>query len=224
LTQGSADWPRPQLTVDLVVLSLWDDDLKLLLIRRGEPPFAGSWALPGGFVRIAEDEGIDDAAHRELAEETGLPRGAAPLRQLHTFGEPGRDPRGRVISVAYWALVRPDLAPLVTAGTDAAAVEWRSLTELPPLAFDHADMVAFALARIRAGIQTTDLAFALVPPAFTARDLRAVFEVVQGAPIDPGNFRRRLRRMQEDGVITEAPGRRRTGARPARLYRFVSDS
>src|SRR5262245_10128017 len=149
------DYPRPSVAVDLVVFTILDADLKVLLIRRGEQPFKGKWALPGGFLRVGttpaqQGEDLDEAAARELAEETSLPKGSAYLEQLYTFGKPGRDPRGRVISVAYYALVRPTLAPLVRAGGDAADAGWRSVTEIGELdlAFDHQQILELAKARI----------------------------------------------------------------------------
>ena len=219
------DYPRPSVAVDLVIFTVIDTDLKLLLIRRGESPFEGDWALPGGFVRVGDavndqGESVAEAAHRELAEETGLPRGSAWLEQLYTFGAPYRDPRMRVISVAWYALVRPDLAPLITAGTDAWETRWWSMTELPPLAFDHPEMVRAALKRVRGKIDYAPIAFELVPPTFTISELRQVFEAIKGGTYDRGNFRRRFNRMLEDGTIALAPGKRQTTSRPARVYAF----
>jgi 8-oxo-dGTP diphosphatase len=131
------DYPRPMVTVDAVVLSMREGKRHVLLIRRGRPPFEGAWALPGGFVGI--DEPLETAAERELAEETGL-TGVA-LRQLHTFGDPGRDPRGRSISVVYWGEAPADAA--VMGGDDAAEAGWFPLDALPPLAFDHAKVVEY---------------------------------------------------------------------------------
>ena len=220
-------FPKPSVTVDIVVLTNIDADLKVLLIRRKGPPFRGSWALPGGFVRVGDafdDQGedLDEAAHRELAEETGLPRGSAFLEQLQAFGKAGRDPRMRIISVAFYALVRPDLAPFVRAGTDAAEADWVSVAELHarPLAFDHSEMIRAALTRVREKLESTNIAFELVPKTFSIAELRAVFEVIHGEAYDPGNFRRRFNRLLEDGVIEQAPGKRITGSRPAKVYRF----
>ncbi len=222
-------YPRPSVTVDIVLLTVRDTDLKVLLIERGEPPYRGYWALPGGFVRVAHkpgDQGEDlvDAAHRELSEETGLPAHSARLEQLATFGAPGRDPRMRVISVAYTALLRPELANLVEAGTDAAAACWVSLaSELPELqlAFDHRAILQTALARMRSRVDRSAIAFELVPRTFTIAELRAVYEAIVGHEYDAGNFRRRFLRMQTDGIIEQAPGKRHTASKPARVYRFV---
>ena len=225
----SYEWPRPSVAVDLVIFTVRDADLKILLIRRGVEPFAGRWALPGGFVRVSDDpddqgESLADAAHRELAEETGLPVGSTWLGQLGAYGQPGRDPRGRVISVAWYALVRPDLAPLVHAGSDAAEARWFSVGEeldLATLAFDHAQIVADALARVRSQLDRTTISFELVPPAFTAAELRAVYGAIGGRPPDKGNFQRRFRRLVADGLVERAPGSRPTATRPAAVYRFV---
>jgi len=224
----AADYPRPSVTVDVAVLTVVDSDLKVLLIERAEPPFAGCWALPGGFVQVSDDddqgESIDDTAHRELAEETGLPPRSVFLEQLYTFGEPRRDPRTRVITVAYYALVRPDLVPRVCAASDAAQARWWSVgSEIPSieLAFDHDRILSRAVERVRGKIDHAPIAFELVPPTFTIAELRAVYEAIKGTHYDPGNFRRRFMRMQTDGVIRQAPGRRQTGTKPARVYRFV---
>ena len=219
------DYPRPAVAVDLVIFTVIDTDLKLLLIRRGQEPFEGRWALPGGFVRVGdavEDQGesVEEAAHRELYEETGLPAGSAWLEQLYTFGAPYRDPRMRVISVAWCALIRPDLAPLVTAGTDARDAQWWSLTQRPALAFDHNKMVSMALDRVRGKLDYTPIAFELVPPTFTISELREVFEAIKGGAYDRGNFRRRFNRMLQDETIILAPGKRQTASRPARVYAF----
>lgn len=219
------DFPRPSLTVDLVVLTIDDCDLKLLTILRNEPPFKDRWALPGGFVRVGpsrvdQGEDLDQAAERELAEETGLPRGSVFLEQLRTFGTPGRDPRMRVISVAYYALVRPTLAPLVRPGGDVGKVRWQSVAEGPGLAFDHDLIVTTAIERIRTEIDRSHIAFELVPETFTIQQLRAVHEVIKGAPLDPGNFRKRFLRMLDDGILEPARGKRLTASKPAQVYRF----
>ena len=219
------DYPRPAVTVDLVVLTLVDTDLKVLLVQRREHPFKDCWALPGGFLRVGDtrkDQGedLEEAARRELQEETRLDPRQIYLEQLYTFGGAGRDPRMRVVTVAYYAQVRPDLAPFVEAGGDAAHAGWHSLGKLPPLAFDHAQIVERAIERVRGKIDYSNLAFELVPPTFTIAELRAVREVLKGKNYDPGNFRRRFQRMLTDGVIARAPGKRHTASKPALVYRF----
>lgn len=223
----AADYPRPSVAVDIVVLTILDADLKVLLIRRKNHPFKGAWALPGGFVRVADSaddrgEDLDDAATRRLSEETRLPRGAVFLEQLHTFGKANRDPRTRVISVAYYALVRPDLAPFVGAGVDAEDAGWRSTRELDAieLAFDHREIVDLAIERVRSKLDSTDIAFELVPEHFSIPELRAVYEVINGTPYDPGNFRRKFNRLLAEGVLEKAPGKRITASKPAQVFRF----
>ena len=195
-------------------------------MRRSEHPFKDCWALPGGFVKVMESrhqqgEDVDEAAARELHEETRLDPRNVYLEQLYTFGKAGRDPRMRVVTVAYYALVRPDLAPFVEAGGDVYGATWHSAGKLPKLAFDHAEIIEMAIERVRGKIDYTNLAFELVPPTFTIAELRAVHEVLKGAHYDPGNFRRRFQRMLTDGVIARAPGKRHTASKPALVYRFV---
>lgn len=225
------DYARPSVTVDMVVFTIVDFDLKLLLIERGQEPFVGCWALPGGFVRVGDgldDQGedIDDAAARELKEETGLSTRDVFLEQLYTFGKAGRDPRGRVVSVAYYALVPADVVPRVRAGDDASDATWISVSRLErvELAFDHAEIIDLAVERIAGKIEyDLRLAMSLVPRSFTKAELRRVFEVVTGNDYDKSNFNKRFNRMIEDGVIVDAPGMRlATGpGRPASLYAFA---
>lgn len=221
-------YARPAVTVDIVIFTVVDCELKVLLVSRSEHPFKGCLALPGGFVRVGDaqaDQGedLDRAAERELAEETGLPRGAAFLEQLGAFGKAGRDPRMRVISVAYFALVRPTLVPLVRPGGDASAVQWVTVSDAldAALAFDHHEILSAALARLRREVDTGTIAFALVPEAFSIPELRVVHQVIKGAPLDPGNFRKRFQRMLEEGVLAPAPGKRLTASKPAKVYRLV---
>jgi 8-oxo-dGTP diphosphatase len=206
------DYPHPAVTTDVVVFTVADDLLKLLLIRRRAAPFKGRWALPGGFVEI--DESIDASAARELEEETGL-RGIY-LEQLYTFGAPKRDPRERVISVAYYAL-----APLrglsLKAGSDAADAAWHEIDALPTLAFDHADIVAMARERLRAKIEYSDLGLMFMPESFTLSEVQGLYETVSGQPRDKRNFRKWLLSLD---VIEETGEMRAEGAhRPAKLYR-----
>jgi 8-oxo-dGTP diphosphatase len=204
--------------VDLVVLTIRSDELCALLVRRGLPPFKGRWALPGGFVLADED--LARAASRELGEETGLAELPVHLEQLGTYGDPRRDPRGRVVSVAYLALA-PDL-PTPEAGTDAAAAMWRpverSLTDPGRLAFDHHRILSDGVERARAKLEYTPLGAAFCPEDFTIAELRRVYEVVWGAPLDPRNFHRKATSTRGFLIPT---GRRtvRDGGRPAQLYR-----
>ena len=208
--------PPFAVTVDLVVLTLTGDTLCALLIRRGIEPYLGGWALPGGFV--LPDEDLETAARRELAEETGLPPGSVHIEQLAGYGDPGRDPRMRVVTLAYLALA-PDL-PVPRAGTDAADARWAPVRELAPeeLAFDHAKILADGLERARAKLEYTPLATAFCPPEFTVAELRRVYELVWDTRLDPRNFHRKV--TGADGLL-EATGRTTTrdGGRPAQLYR-----
>jgi len=217
-----------QVAVDIVIFTILDADLKVLLRRRRSPPFEDAWSLPGSFVRLdqaREDEDLEDVAQRCLSQETRLAPGSVFMEQLYTFGRAGRDPRGRVISVAYYALVRPNLAPFVASGENDNEAIWRSVTELDRLsvAFDHGDMLAVALKRIRGKIDYSPIAFELVPETFSIPELRAVFEVIKGTTYDPGNFRRRFNRMVSDGLIERAPGKRITASKPAQVFRFVRE-
>ncbi len=203
-------------TVDLVVLTIRDGELCALLIRRGAPPFRGRWALPGGFVRIDEDLG--QAAVRELREETGVEATAAHLEQLASYGAPKRDPRGRVVTVAYLALL-PDL-PAPVAGSDAAGAAWRPVAELKPssLAFDHDRILADGVERARAKLEYTPLGAAFCPPEFTIAELRSVYEAVWRTTLDPRNFHRKVTTTAGFVVPT---GRSTIGerGRPAQLFR-----
>jgi 8-oxo-dGTP diphosphatase len=207
-----SDFPPFAVTVDLVVLTVRSDALCALLVRRGEAPFRGRWALPGGFVRV--DESVDAAAARELVEETGV--SGLHLEQLATYGEPRRDPRMRVVSVAYLALA-PDL-PVPVAGTDAAAASWVPVAEVSSLAFDHSRILADGVERARAKLEYTSLGTAFCPAEFTVAELRRVYEIVWGVSLDPRNFHRKV-----TGVpgLLEATGETTTrdGGRPAALFR-----
>ncbi len=209
-------FPPVAVTVDLVVLTLRRGALHVLLVERGEEPFRGRLALPGGFVR--PDETLDDAAARELAEETGLRDVPGHLEQLRSYGDPARDPRMRVVSVAYLALA-PDL-PEPAAGTDAADARWVPVARASgsALAFDHRVILADGVERARAKLEYTSLATAFCPPEFTVADLRAVYEAVWGAELDPRNFHRKV--TSTPGLLVDT-GRTRTEGRgrPAALYR-----
>jgi 8-oxo-dGTP diphosphatase len=205
----------PRLTVDCVVFgfALSENALKVLLIRRGNAPFAGQWALPGGFVE--PDESLDDAARRELAEETGVHD--VYLEQLYTFGEPDRDPRGRVVSVAYYALLRMDRQPL-RADSDARHAAWVPITEAQPLAFDHDRILATATRRLRAKVRYEPIGFELLPRKFTLSQLQRLYETVLERPIDKRNFRRKILAM---GLLEPLEEWQRDVAhRAAQLYRF----
>ncbi|WP_328616072.1 NUDIX hydrolase [Amycolatopsis sp. NBC_00355] len=208
--------PPFAVTADLVVLTLTGDELCALVVRRGVEPFLGGWALPGGFVR--EDEDLEEAARRELAEETGLAPGTVHIEQLAGYGAPDRDPRMRVVTVAYLALA-PDL-PTPRAGTDAAEARWAPVRSLAAekLAFDHDRILADGLERARAKLEYSPLATAFCPPEFTVAELRRVYDLVWDTRLDPRNFHRKV--TGADGLL-EPTGRTTTrdGGRPAQLYR-----
>ena len=211
-----ADHPHPSVTVDVIVFRLFGGDLQVLLIKRGHEPFGGMWAIPGGFVDIIES--LDEAAKRELEEETGVRD--VYLEQLYTFGDLGRDPRGRVLTVAYFALVPADAAQ-PRAGDDAADAGWWSVYELPPLAFDHSDILEYALQRLRYKLEYTAVGFELLPACFTLTELQTAYEIILGEELDKRNFRRKVKGAD----VIEETGELRAGeGRPAKLYRFREDA
>ena len=205
------DHPRPAVAADIVILSLREGALQVLLVRRGGDPFRGRWALPGGFLQ--ENEDLDACARRETEEETGV----RPDRilQFANFSQPDRDPRGRVISVAYLALLRAEDVRL-KAGTDADEAAWRPLAETRDLAFDHDAILAAALARL-SGEARADPAFLfpLLPPAFTLARLQSAFELATGRPADKRNFRKLV---EESGRVRPLEAFERGAHRPARLF------
>ena len=212
-------YERPSVTADVVIFTLRDGDLCVLLVKRARWPFEGEWAIPGGFIHM--DESLEDAARRELAEETGFDVGEVYLEQLYTFGRPGRDPRTRVITVAYMAVVpSSELQP--QAGDDAAEAEWWSMYNLPEkLAFDHTDILEYALTRLRYKLEYTAVGFELLPQEFTLAELQTAYEIILGEELDKANFRKKLAR----GNVVEPTGRfRQTAGRPAELYRYREDA
>lgn len=209
------EYARPSVTVDCVVfgLDLDAEDLKILLIQRSGKPFAGMWALPGGFVDMGET--LEQAAKRELQEETGIAR--LYLEQLYTFGDPGRDPRDRVITVAYYALVKLT-DHTIKADTDASDVAWFGVSDLPRLAFDHAKIVASALGRLKGKVRYQPIGFELLPAKFTLSQLQRLYEVVLERRLDKRNFRKKILGM---GLLVETSEIQKDVAhRAARLYRF----
>lgn len=209
------DFEPVGLATDLIILTVRDGRLQVLLIRRGIAPYQGRWALPGGFVRADED--LETTARRELAEETGLSSERIHLEQVATYGAPDRDPRGRVVSVAYLALV-PDL-PAPVAGSDAASAQWVDVAEVDAgrLAFDHHQILADGVERARAKLEYSPLATAFCPPEFTISELRGVYEAVWGTPLDPRNFHRKVTKTA-DFVIPTGGTTTRDGGRPAQLF------
>lgn len=212
-------YPRPAVTVDLVLFTMQADDLAVLLVKRKGAPYRGAWALPGGFVE--KDESLEAAAARELEEETGV-RGVS-LEQLGAFGDPGRDPRGHTITVAYVTFVVAAFHP-VKAGDDAADVAWVPLANLAPgagrkVAFDHARVIDVGRRALQARLHDPGrpTSFDLVPPRFTLTELQRVYEAILGHTVDKRNFRTRL--LARD--LVEPVSARRTGRhRPAQLYKW----
>jgi 8-oxo-dGTP diphosphatase len=205
---------RVWLAVDLVILTVRDNGLQVLVIERGNDPYRGRTALPGGFLRTGED--LRAAAERELREETGLDGADLHLEQVTAYGAPDRDPRGRVVSIAYLALA-PDL-PVPVAGTDARSARWAPVEQVrDTLAFDHPQILDDAVERARTRLEFTTLATAFCEPAFTIGDLLHVYEVVWGMPVDPRNFSRKV--MHTEGFVQPTGGLRAPGiGRPAALY------
>lgn len=207
------EYARPALTVDIVVFALDEEDLQVMLIERDLTPFEGCWALPGGFVRI--DETLDEAARRELQEETGLKE--IYLEQLYTFGDLQRDPRERVVTVSYYALVNlwdHDVRP----STDARNAAWFTVNDLPELAFDHDQIMATAHARLRGKVQYQPIGFELLPEKFTLRQLQHLYEVILDRKLDKRNFRKKVLAME---IVKETNEIEKDVAhRAARLYRF----
>src|SRR2546425_3133229 len=206
-------YPRPALTVDCVVFGFDEGELKVLLIQRGLEPFKGRWALPGGFVRV--DETVDAAARRELQEEAGLTN--VFLEQLYTFGAVDRDPRDRVVSVAYYALVKLS-DHRAKAATDAANARWFPVSKVPKLAFDHADILHTALARLKGKVRYQPIGFELLPPRFTLSQLQHLYEAVLATKLDKRNFRKKVLGF---GLLVPLKETFQSGRhRPAQLFRF----
>lgn len=207
------EYPRAALTVDCVVFGLDEAELKVLLIRRGLAPFKGKWALPGGFVRL--EETVDEGARRELWEETGLQN--VFLEQLYTFGTIHRDPRERVVSVAYYALVNLAEHP-ATGASDASEAAWFPVAHPPALAFDHDEILKMAAQRLRGKVRYEPIGFELLPEKFTLSQLQHVYEAVLQTKVDKRNFRKKILGMKLLVALKETV---RTGAhRPAQLFRF----
>jgi 8-oxo-dGTP diphosphatase len=216
MAETANSYERPAVTVDVAIFTILGGELKVLLVKRKNWPFAGMWAIPGGFIEM--DESLEKAAARELEEETGV--SDVYLEQLYTFGAPGRDPRTRVITVAYFALVSADQLHL-RAASDAADVGWFSAYNPPPLAFDHDAILEYALIRLRYKLEYTAVGFQLLPAEFTLTELQQTYEIILREDLDKRNFRRKI--LQAD--ILEETGRvRERGHRPAKLYRFRDDA
>lgn len=203
---------RPSVTVDILVFTIKDEKLKVLLIKRGTPPFKDKWAIPGGFVGFEED--LEEAAFRELFEETHVK--GIKLEQLHTFGEPGRDPRTRVITVAYIALISSENIKLLSRA-DAADAGWFSIRETPELAFDHNKILGFGLSWLRENLEKTNISFQLLPKYFTLTELQNVYETVLDKKLDKRNFRKRILAL---GIVEKTKMNKTGVHRPAKMFMF----
>lgn len=214
------DFPHPAVSVDCVVFTIIEDKLSVLLVQRTREPFKGNWALPGGFIRI--DESLEDAARRMLQEKTGV--ADVFLEQLYTFGDLKRDPRERVVTVAYYALVdweTRELRAAVAKGT--AGVGWFPVKDMPPLAFDHPRIIDMALNRLRGKLEYTTVGFELLPEKFTLTELQRVYEIILDRPLDKRNFRKKIKPSgrSDDSPLVPLPEKRMKGVhRPAQLYSF----
>lgn len=215
-TYDASRYNRPSVTVDVVIFTLLQRTLHVLLVQRRRWPYEGCWALPGGFIEM--DESLEDAARRELEEETGVRD--VYLEQLYTFGNPKRDPRTRVISVAYFALVQADKQKL-RASEETADVQWFPVRTLSvQLAFDHDQILAYAYSRLRSKLEYTTLAFQLLPEVFSILELKDIYEQILEEKLDKGNF---YRKIKEAGVLEETDMVREGRGRPTRLWRFKQD-
>jgi 8-oxo-dGTP diphosphatase len=208
---------RPSVAVDIVIFSIIENDLKVLLIKRGIWPFAGQWSLPGGFVKMSES--LEDAAKRELQEETGVNPKDVYLEQLYTWGEPKRDPRTRVVSVSYFALVNPTaIKPFVTGQEQISAVQWQSVYKLPKqLAFDHDKIINYALKRLRYKLEYTAVGLELLSELFTLTDLQRLYEIILNEKVDKRNFRKKILSL---GILEKTKTFKKGAHRPAMLYKF----
>jgi 8-oxo-dGTP diphosphatase len=213
----SYDYPHPAVTVDVTVFTVHGGDVQVLLIKRAEWPHTGKWAIPGGFIEI--DESLKRAALRELREETGVKAGF--LEQLGAFGHPNRDPRERVITVVYMALLPSDQLR-IEAGSDASDARLFGINELPELAFDHDKVLRRALERLRDKLDIGDIAAMLMPGEFTLSELQRACETITGVSMDKRNFRKKVQALE---LLQPTGGDKRDGPhRPAKLYRVKASS
>ncbi len=209
----SAHYEQPGITVDLVIFTVNEDQLKVLLLKRAEAPFSGHWSLPGGFLFAGES--LEAAARRVLKEKTGVEN--VYLEQLYTFGKPDRDPRARVITVAYFALIpwsnldQPE-------SVKVADLKWSSVDEIPKLAFDHKEILQTAVQRLRAKVTYSNIVYGLMPDHFRLSELQRMYELILNEKLDKRNFRKR---MLASGLLHETGQKHLNGAhRPAMLYQF----
>jgi 8-oxo-dGTP diphosphatase len=210
---GLSQYETPLVTVDIVVFTIQQNQLKVLLIQRKQAPFEHMWAIPGGFIHIGET--LEEAASRRLREETNLVD--IYLEQLYSFADPARDPRARVITVSYYALISAEKLRL-EARANAEDVRWFSVSELPELAFDHQEIVLFALSRLKERLETSSVAFQLLPEKFTLTELQRVYELVLGKTLDKRNFRKKI--LSSNILVDIGETKMEGYHRPAQLYSF----
>jgi 8-oxo-dGTP diphosphatase len=199
------DFEQPSVTTDLVVFTIKNNSLKVLLVKRDVEPFKNKWALPGGFVRI--DESLEDSAKRELFEETGVKN--VYLEQLYSFGNPERDPRGRIITISYFALINSNEIKL-KASTDVSEAKWFSVSKIPSLAFDHKEILDYAIKRLKWKFEYTTIAFSLIPKKFSLGELQKIYEFVFNKKFDKRNFRKKilsLSILKKEYIKKDAPYR-----------------
>jgi 8-oxo-dGTP diphosphatase len=208
-------YKKPSVTVDIVVFIIKDNDLRVLLVKRGIEPFKGNWALPGGFVKI--DESLEKAAKRELEEETGVKD--VYLEQLYTFGDPKRDPRGKVITVAYMALVNSGKIKL-QATTDVSEAQWFSVSKISELAFDHKKILNYSLKRLRWKFEYTTVAFSLLPKKFAISEIQKLYNIVFNKNFDKRNFSKKILLLD---ILKEEGIRKDVSHRPPMLYSLKKD-
>ncbi len=208
-------YPKPSVTIDVIIFTIKDNDLKVLLVKRKIEPFKDKWALPGGFVQI--DEPLEQAAKRELEEETGVKN--VYLEQLYTFGDPERDPRGRVITIAYMALIKSDDIKL-QAATDVSDAQWFSIKKIPKLAFDHKKILDYSVQRLKWKLEYTTVAFSLLPKKFAISQVQKIYEIAFNKKFDKRNFAKKilsLNILKEEGINNDVP------YRPPMLYSLKKD-
>jgi 8-oxo-dGTP diphosphatase len=204
------EYPKPSVTVDIVIFTIKDNDLKVLLVKRNLEPFKNSWAIPGGFVKMHES--LEQAAVRELQEETGVKD--VYLEQLYTFGNPQRDPRGRVITITYMALVKAEKTTL-RASTDVSMADWFSVSKIPVLAFDHNEILNYAIKRLRWKFEYTPVVFSMLPEKFAISQLQKIYEIVFNKSFDKRNFNKKIRSLN---ILKQEEVQQNVSYRPAQLY------
>jgi 8-oxo-dGTP diphosphatase len=215
MEEDISKYKKPSVTVDVVVFTIENNDLKVLLVKRAINPFKDKWALPGGFVRI--EESLEKAARRELEEETGVK--GVYLEQLYTFGELNRDPRDRVITISYFALINSNKVNL-KASSDVSEAKWFSVSKLPQLAFDHKKILNYSLKRLKWKFEYTPVAFSMLPEKFTLSELRDIYEIVFGKEFDKRNFRKKLFSLN---ILKEEEVKTGVSHRPPKLYSLKLD-